>query len=271
MQNQGKSWLFIGLLNPIPDTPSSPSFAHRFPELVVELLKVPGPTSRGLEDTWHGSPGDCEGPVSRFPSREGIRQLETSHRFLSSKRVHPTNSFLDGDSPFNSEIYQRGRLHVLDRPEGCILLGTHLSGILEVLTLYLTEYNLPVHGSLFWSLFMIISSWAHNQGVRLLCYLDDWLILASFREQLLNNLDKLLSLCQEMGTVVNWKNFATIPKTPLTWWQVQQILSAILQGLCKWRPRWDANVLGKSYPALFEEDSDISTKLQISLHFHWPE
>ena len=116
-----------------PDKRSSFGFVHRFPKVPFEPLKVLGPLSGGLNVLYfvwqRRSPGGCHRLVSGFlqlplPSGEVIRGLETSHRSLSSERVYPTNHTQDGDSLSSSEIYQGGRLHGLDRPEGCLFPGT---------------------------------------------------------------------------------------------------------------------------------------------------
>ncbi|XP_066958908.1 uncharacterized protein [Macrobrachium rosenbergii] len=62
----------------------------------------------------------------------------------------------------------------------------------------------------FMRVFTLISVWVHSHGIRLLRYLDDWLILASSRLQLLQDRDHLLGLCHELGVVINfWKSDLT--------------------------------------------------------------
>ena len=56
-----------------------------------------------------------------------------------------------------------------------------------------------------------VSAFLHQAGIRLHRYLDDWLILASSREQVLLALESVLQLCQELGIVVNWEKSHLIP------------------------------------------------------------
>ena len=48
-----------------------------------------------------------------------------------------------------------------------------------------------------------VSAILHSLGIRMRCYLDDWLVQASSREGLLRDLEVVLSLCRELGIVVN--------------------------------------------------------------------
>ena len=51
----------------------------------------------------------------------------------------------------------------------------------------------------------------HGMGVRILRYLDDWLVLASSREETLWARDKVLSLCHQLGIVMNYAKSHLIP------------------------------------------------------------
>ena len=56
---------------------------------------------------------------------------------------------------------------------------------------------------LFTRVFAAVSAWAHSRGVRLLRYLDDWLILASSEAKTIQHVSQLLSLCHSLGIVIN--------------------------------------------------------------------
>ena len=51
--------------------------------------------------------------------------------------------------------------------------------------------------------FATVSAWAHSQEVRLLRYLDDWLVLASTEARARQHVRDLLSLCNSLGVVLN--------------------------------------------------------------------
>ena len=56
-----------------------------------------------------------------------------------------------------------------------------------------------------------VSAILHRMGVRLCRYLDDWLLQASSREQVLLALKTVLRLCRSLGIVVNWEKSQVIP------------------------------------------------------------
>ena len=79
---------------------------------------------------------------------------------------------------------------------------------------HLGRYCPPVQSSLlrvinglqvFTRVFATVSAWAHSCGVRLLRYLDDWLVLASSEAKSRLYVRDLLSLCHSLGVVLNNK------------------------------------------------------------------
>ena len=62
-----------------------------------------------------------------------------------------------------------------------------------------------------------VSGFLHQLGVWMLRYLDDWLILASSREEPCWARDQVLSLCQELGIVANLKKLTLTPSQQITY------------------------------------------------------
>ena len=56
-----------------------------------------------------------------------------------------------------------------------------------------------------------VSAILHTLGIRLRRYLDDWLIQASSREQVLLSLRTVLHLCNSLAIVVNWEKSQLVP------------------------------------------------------------
>ena len=64
-------------------------------------------------------------------------------------------------------------------------------------------FGLSTAPQVFTSVFAVVSSWAHARGIRLLRYLDDWLILSNSQSKTRQHIDQLLSLCRLLGIVIN--------------------------------------------------------------------
>ena len=56
-----------------------------------------------------------------------------------------------------------------------------------------------------------MSAWAHSRGIRLLRYLDDWLVLSSSEKKAKQSIRELLSLCHSFGIVINEKKSDLVP------------------------------------------------------------
>ena len=74
-----------------------------------------------------------------------------------------------------------------------------------------------------------VSAILHRMGVRLRRYLDDWLLQASSREQVLLALRPVLQLCRRLAIVVNWDKSQVIPTQQMVYLVV--ILDSLLSGL----------------------------------------
>ena len=66
-----------------------------------------------------------------------------------------------------------------------------------------------------------ISAILHRYGIRMLRYLDDWLILAESRTACIQARDRLLQVCEELGLQVNFKKSSLIPSQDMTYLGMQ--------------------------------------------------
>ena len=62
-----------------------------------------------------------------------------------------------------------------------------------------------------------VSGFLHQLGIRMFRYLDDWLILALSQEEACWARDKVLSLCQELGIVVNLEKSTLTPSQTIVY------------------------------------------------------
>ena len=66
-----------------------------------------------------------------------------------------------------------------------------------------------------------ISAILHRYGIRMLRYLDDWLILAESRTACLQARDRFLPVCKELRLQVNFKKSSLIPSQDMTYLGMQ--------------------------------------------------
>ena len=66
-----------------------------------------------------------------------------------------------------------------------------------------------------------ISAILHRYGIRILRYLDDWLILAESRTTCIQARDRLLHLCEELGLQVNHRKSSLVPSQDMTYLEMQ--------------------------------------------------
>ena len=63
-------------------------------------------------------------------------------------------------------------------------------------------FGLSTAPQVFTRVFAVVSAWAHTHGIRLLRYLDDWLVLSSSEREAKQAVQSLLSLCRTLGIVI---------------------------------------------------------------------
>ena len=67
-------------------------------------------------------------------------------------------------------------------------------------------FGLSTAPQVFTRVFAAVSAWAHSHGIRLLRYLEDWLVLSSSEREAKQSVQLLLSLCRTLGIVINEKS-----------------------------------------------------------------
>ena len=86
-------------------------------------------------------------------------------------------------------------------------------------------FGLTTAPHVFTRLMAPISAILHRYGVRMLRYLDDWLILAESRTTSLQARDRLLPVCEELRLQVSFKKSSLIPSQDMTYlcMQIQSV------------------------------------------------
>ena len=72
-------------------------------------------------------------------------------------------------------------------------------------------FGLSTTPQVFTRVFAVVSAWAHCHGIRLLRYVDDWLVLSSSEREAKQAAQSLLSLCHTLGIVINEKKLGLVP------------------------------------------------------------
>ena len=72
-------------------------------------------------------------------------------------------------------------------------------------------FGLSTAPQVFTRIFAAVSAWAHARGIRLLRYLDDWLVLSSSEKKAKESIRELLSLCRTLGIGINEKKSDLVP------------------------------------------------------------
>ena len=82
-------------------------------------------------------------------------------------------------------------------------------------------FGLTTAPQVFTRLMAPISAILHRYGIRMLRYLDDWLILAESRTTCIQARDRLLHLCEELGLQVNHGKSSLVPSQDMTYLGMQ--------------------------------------------------
>ena len=72
-------------------------------------------------------------------------------------------------------------------------------------------FGLSTAPQVFTRVFAVVSPWAHTHGIRLLWYLDYWLVLSSSEKEAGQAVQSLISLCCTLGIVINEKKSDLVP------------------------------------------------------------
>ena len=157
---------------------------------------------------------------SPLPGGEGDWRLEACDRSLTFERLRPADVVQDGNSCFGAVICQRGGFSsFLGSEDAYFQIPIH--GSSRKLLRFMSEgtvyqfkalcFGLSTAPQVFTRVFAAVSAWAHSRGIRLLRYLDDWLVLSSLEKKAKQSIRELLSLCHTLGIVINEKKSDLVP------------------------------------------------------------
>ena len=153
-----------------------------------------------------------------------IIDLSTLNTCIASQHFHMETpqsvlrSIRQGDWMISLDL-QDAYLQVPVHPESRRYLRFTMGGIpyqFRVLC-----FGLTTAPQVFTRLMAPISAILHRYGIRMLRYLDDWLILAESRTTCLQVRDRLLQVCEELGLQVNFRKSSLVPSQDMTYLGMQ--------------------------------------------------
>ena len=133
-------------------------------------------------------------------------EMETVASVLQAIRKNDWMISLDlKDAYFQIPIHPRSRKYLKFVWEGVIYQ-------FKVLCFGLTSAPL-----IFTQVFAPVATFLRARGVRILRYLDDWLILESSKPRMLQARSKLLEICRRLNIVINWEKSSLEPSQTATY------------------------------------------------------
>ena len=157
---------------------------------------------------------------SSLPGGEGDWRLEACDRSLAFERLRPVDAVQDGTvTSVLLSVREGDFLASLDLKDAYFQIPIH--GSSRKLLMFMSEgtvyqfkalcFGLSTAPQVFTRVFAAVSAWAHARGIRLLRYLDDWLVLSSSEKKAKESIRELLSLCRTLGIVINEKKSDLVP------------------------------------------------------------
>ena len=149
-----------------------------------------------------------------------IIDLSTLNGFITSSRFHMEtprsvlNSIRPGDWMISLDL-QDAYLQVPVHHDSRRYLRFVVDG--KTFQFRALCFGLTTAPQVFTRIMAPVSAILHRHGVRMLRYLDDWLILASSKIACLQSRDRLLSVCTELGIQVNLTKSSLVPSQSLVY------------------------------------------------------
>ena len=182
-----------------------------------------------LSPRGQGCCGACSSPFSGLlqPSVrrvEDLGVLASSHRSLPSQSLCGRVSLSDGDHSVCAPVSPSGGLDGLHRSQGSVSAGADPSFVFRdwVYQFKALCFGLSTAPQVFTRVMAPVSAILHSMGIRMRRYLDDWLVQSSSRDSLVRDLQTVLSLCHELGIVVNPQKSNLVPS------QIVQYLGVVI-------------------------------------------
>ena len=170
----------------------------------LEIARDPGPGFYSRLFLVEKASGGWRPVIDLFHLNEFVQltrfKMETVASVLLSVREGDFLASLDlKDAYFQISIHRSSRKLLRFTSEGTVYQFRALC------------FGLSTAPQVFTRVFAVLSAWAHPHGIRLLRYMDDWLVLSSSEREAKLAVQSLLSLCHTLGIVINKKKSDLVP------------------------------------------------------------
>ena len=169
-------------------------------------------SSKGGSRTSPSVSGFLQPPI---PRPEDFEVVAPDHRPVDPERLRHLVSLPYGDSTVSPLFIRPGDwmvsldLQVPVHHDSCRYLRFVVEG--RTYQFRVLCFGLTTAPQVFARVMAPVSAILHKYGVRMLRYLDDWLILASLELACLQSRDRLLTVCTELGIQVNFTKSSLVP------------------------------------------------------------
>ena len=158
----------------------------------LEIARDPGPGFYSRLFLVEKAPGGWRPVIDLSHLNEFVQltlfKMETVASVLLSVREGDFLASLDlKDAYFQIPIHRSSRKLLRFTSEGTVYQFRALC------------FGLSTAPQVFTRVFAVVSAWVHSYGIRLLRYLDDWLVLCSSEQEAKQAVQSLLSLCRTSG------------------------------------------------------------------------
>ena len=174
--------------------------------------------AKGAVERTRDHPRLCLSPIFLVPKRSGkfrlILNLKRINQHINTEhfRMETLASILPclkpGDWAVSIDLKDAYH-HVPIAPASRDLLGFAFEG--NVYRFRALPFGLKPAPRLFTRLVSCVAAYLRQQGLRVFCYLDDWLLVASSRALLSRQLAFLLRTVQALGFLINWEKSELMP------------------------------------------------------------
>ena len=209
----------IHLASPLPEGVIRLPSPRMPPRLVRGIAaEVTALCARGAVERTADHPRLCLSPVFLVPKRSGkhrmILNLKRINAFIAPVhfKMETLKSILPllrpGDWTVSIDLKDAYH-HVPIAIGSRALLGFTVAG--RLYRFKALPFGLKPAPRLFTRLVACVAAFLRQHGLRVFCYLDDWLLAAESPAQLLSQLDFLLRTVQALGFLINWEKSELVP------------------------------------------------------------